>query len=156
MCHQLVAFLRRCIKRNRIIHAVIRRERHLLVTAIHTRRRRINQMIYRVMTTRFQDMIEANQVRLYIRIRILNRIPHASLRRQIDHHIEMVLLKELVNQPLICQITFHKLILNPCRLSLLNHTQAIVLQRRVIIIIQIIQTYNNTFLHLFKQPQHQV
>ena len=38
MCHQLVAFLGGSIQTHRIINSIIRRERHFLIAAIHTRR----------------------------------------------------------------------------------------------------------------------
>ena len=61
-----------------------------------------------VVATGFQNIIEADDIRLYIRIRVLYRVPHACLRRQVHHHLWLILLEDLVDYCLVCKISFHE------------------------------------------------
>ena len=45
-------------------------------------------MLDSVMPAAFEDIDESHQVRVHIRMWILNRVAHTGLGRQIDHHFE--------------------------------------------------------------------
>lgn len=62
-------------------------------------------MFYRVMSARFQYIIEAYHVALDVGIRIGDAITHASLGSEVHYYIKVVLLEQSVNQRLISQIT---------------------------------------------------
>ena len=103
------------------------------------------------MPASLQDIIEAYHVALNIGIRIGDAIAHTSLCSQIHHHVKVVLLEQAINQSLVSQVTLDELIFNSRRFCLLNHTEAIILQCRIIIIIQIIQSNYSTLAHFLKQ-----
>ena len=114
MCHQLITFLRRRIEGYRIVNFIIRRIRNLFIGAIDRRGTGIHQMldtssalVVRVATS-LQDVIEAYQVRLDIRIRIGDGITHTSLGGEVDNHRRMILFEEIINGCLVGNITLYK------------------------------------------------
>ena len=57
------------------------------------------------MAAGFEDVIKSNKIALYVHIRIGNGIPHARLRRQIDDHRRLVLIKDPFDQCLVRNVS---------------------------------------------------
>ncbi len=95
VCHQLIGFLSGRIKGNRTVNLVIRAVRNLFVGTVDGGGRSINQMLYKVMTTGFEDIKEADQVRFHIGIRVGDGVTHTSLCCKVDDHRRLALLEQL-------------------------------------------------------------
>ena len=95
MCHQLVGLLGGRIQADRMVDAVVLRERHAGVAAIHARTAGIHQMRHLVVTAAFEDVHEADDVGVDVGVRILQRIAHAGLRGQMHHAVELLACKQL-------------------------------------------------------------
>ncbi len=96
MSKKLIAFLSSGIKTHRVVYIIISAERNLYVAAVDTAAARINQMLHRMVTTSFKDVVKANDVALYIGIGVLNAIAYARLGSEIHHNVEMIFDEKLV------------------------------------------------------------
>lgn len=108
------------------------------------------------MTTRLKDVIEPNDIALDIHIRVLNGIAHTGLGCQVDHNVEVVFRKQFVNQFTVGNIAFYGFIMDARRFQLIQFIQAVYFQRRILVVVQVVDTYYDSALHLGKQPVHQV
>lgn len=79
--HELIRLLRRRIETDRMVDIVRRRERRLLLVAVDRRARSKEQMLHLMMAARLEDVEEADDIRIDIRARMVDAVPHASLRR---------------------------------------------------------------------------
>ena len=129
------------------------RKRHVGIQAIDAARAGINQMLHAIMPTAFQYIHKTVDIRLHVSIRISNRIPYASLSRQIAHPVELLIGKQHLHRLPVFQIHPDKPIVRILRaLRQLIPPDAIpidtrllqtaILQIHIIIIIQIIQAYD--------------
>ena len=100
-----------------------------------------------------QNIIESNQVRLDICVRVGDRVSHSGLSRQVDDDVELVLGEQLVDERFVRDVAFDK---GPFATQLLYLRKTKVFQRRVIIIIQVINAYNMSLRVVFHQPHSQV
>ena len=104
------------------------------------------------MPARLQDIVEPNDVALDIDIRILDAVAHPGLSGQVHYNVELLFREELVNKAFIGNISLDELVcmLRMILCLLLNNAQAVLLQRRVIVIVQVVQPYNAYRLLAFK------
>ena len=51
----------------------------------------IHQMLHIVMAAAFEDVPEAHQVRLYVSSRVLDRVTHSRLSREVNYLLRLVL-----------------------------------------------------------------
>ena len=79
MRHQLVGLLGSSIQRDRVIHLIIGGVRHLLIASIDGTGRSVHQMLHRIVTAGFQNVIEANHVALDVSIRVGNGVANSRL-----------------------------------------------------------------------------
>lgn len=98
-----------------------------------------------IMTTAFQDVEKADQIRVHIRAGIDQRISHPCLGRQINHPVELLLGKELFRQLPIRHVEIRMTEL----LEFKQLGQTGLFQLRIVIIIEIIQPDHGTT--VFKQ-----
>ena len=61
-----------------------------------------------MVTAGFKDVVEADDVTLDIGIRVLDAVAHARLGSEIHYNVEMVLLKEAVNEGFVGKVTFYE------------------------------------------------
>lgn len=108
------------------------------------------------MATGFEYVIEPYDIALDIHIRVLNRIAHTGLGSQVDHNVEVVFRKQFVNQFTVGNIAFYGFIMDARRFQLIQFIQAVYFQRRILVVVQVVDTYYDSALHLGKQPVHQV
>ena len=110
MRHQLIGLLRCCIERNGIVHAVIGAERHFLISAIHAGTGCIHKVLYGVMPTSFENIVETNDVALNIHIRVINAITYSCLSCEVHDNVKLVFLEQFVDQFAICYATLDEMI----------------------------------------------
>jgi hypothetical protein len=106
MRHEFVALLSSGIEGNGVVNLVIGRVRHLLVAAIDRGRRGIDEMLNLVIATSLEDVVETYEIRLNVSPWISDRIAHASLSGEVNHHGRFVVGEQFVYQRFIGDITF--------------------------------------------------
>ena len=85
MRDQLVGLLRGGVEADRMVGLVVHRKRQLGIGAVDRRGRRIDQMAASVMPATFQHIDETLEIGVDIGMRMVDRIAHASLRREMNH-----------------------------------------------------------------------
>ncbi len=158
MCKELVALLGRRIQAHRIIHPVVRAERDFLVAAVNAAGTGIDQMLHRMMPASLQDVVEPDHVALDVRIRVLDAITDARLSCKVHDDIEVVFLEEAVDEGLVGEVALDELVGMPFGLRglLLDLAQAILLERRIIVVIEVIEADYAERLLGIQEPQHEV
>lgn len=136
--HELIRLLRRRIEADRMIDIVRRRERRLLLVAVDRRARSKEQMLHRVMAARLEDIEETDDVRVDIRARMVDAVPHTSLRREIDDNVRLILLEQRRDRRLIRQVALDK----RERRILAQDLQPALLQADIVVVIDIIKADN--------------
>lgn len=136
--HELIRLLRRRIEADWMVDIVRRRERRLLLVAVDRRARSKKQMFHLMMAACLEDVEEADDVRVDIRARVVDAVPHASLRREIDDNVRLILLEQRRDRRLIRQVALDK----RERRILAQDLQPALLQADIVIIIDIIKANN--------------
>ena len=85
--HQLIGLLAGGIEAHRMIHRLSFIKGQVAVTAVHRTTGCIHQIAHAVMTTTLEDVAKSDKIALDICSRILNRVTHPSLGRQIHHNL---------------------------------------------------------------------
>ena len=90
MGHQLVTLLGGGVEAYGVVHLVICRIGHFLVTAIYGRGRGIDQMFHFVVAACFKDVVETDEVTLDIGVGIGDAVAYACLGGQVDDYCYLV------------------------------------------------------------------
>ena len=136
--HEFIRLLRRRIEADRMVDIVRRRERRLLLVAVDRRARSKEQMLHLMMAARLEDVEEADDVRVDIRTRMVDAVPHASLRCEIDDNVRLILLEQRRDRRLIRQVALDK----RERRILAQNLQPALLQADIVVVIDIIKADN--------------
>ena len=102
--HQFVRLLRGGIQAERVVNVVVHRERHRRIGPVDRTRRGIGQMLDVLVAAPFEDVHEAHEVAADVGLRVLQRVTHSGLGREVDHLVELVLRKKSLDPRLIGQI----------------------------------------------------
>lgn len=92
-------------------------------------------MLHRMMAAGFENVVETDEVGLNIGIRVGDAVSHACLGCKIDHELRLVLLKDSINERLVCQIALDE---GEVRIGG-QFAQAVFLQSDVVVIIYAVQ-----------------
>ena len=154
--HELVALLGGGIQGDGVVHAVVGAEGHLLVAAIHATAAGINQMLHGMTPARLQDVVKPNDVALNVNVGVLDGVPHPGLCGQVDHNVKLVLPEQAVHQLAVGNATLHGHIVYARRFGTRQLPQAVLLERRIVIVVQVVNAHNRPFCHLTQQPTHKI
>ena len=154
--HELVALLGGGIQRDGVVHAVVGAEGHLLVAAIHATAAGINQMLHGMVSARLQDVVKAYDVALDVSVGVFDGVAHARLCGQVDHHIRLILGEELLHRGPVGNVAPHGPVLDARGHSLGQLGQPVLLERRVVIVVQVVNAHDPARLHLFEEPLNQI
>ena len=105
-----------------------------------------------MMTDRFQDVVETDDVGSDVDIRMIDGITDAGLGSQIDDQIERMRLKQFLDESLVGNIApdeFEILV------QILNLFQTIFLQRNIIVIVHVVDT-DDLYIRILQQPHGQI
>ena len=94
MGHVLVGLFGGGVQRNGMIDVVSHGEWQILIAAVHTGAGGVHQVFDAMVPTAFQHRQESVEIRFEIGKRVVERVPHACLRRQVDHGVELSVLKQ--------------------------------------------------------------
>jgi len=107
---------------------------------------------------RLQDVVEPDQIALDVRIRVLDAVPDPRLRREVYDDIELVLREESVDEGLVGKVALDELVGVPrgfCGLFL-DFAQAVLLERRIVVVVQVVKADDAERLLGIQEPQHEV
>ena len=135
MGHELIALLGGGVEGDGVIHLVLGGIGHFLVAAVDGGRRCVHQMLHRIMATGFEDVVEADEVRFDIGVRVGDGVAHAGLCGEIDHDLRLVLLEGFVNERLVRQTALDE---GEVQIGS-QFAQAVFLQSDVVVIIYAVQ-----------------
>lgn len=110
------------------------------------------------MSAGLQDVVEPDHVALDVRIRVLDAIADTRLRGEVHDDIEVVFLKEAVDERLVGEVALDELVgmLWGSRGLLLDLAQTVLLERRIIVVVQVVKTDDAERLLGIQEPQHEV
>src|SRR6185437_62977 len=114
------------------------REGHLGACAINRAARGVNKMLDSVMATSLQNCKGAGHITGDITERLGQGISHSGLCSQVDDPLEPATREQICNTGLVCKVKLCKLEV----IVTLKSFQSSVLQRYVVIIIEIVKTYD--------------
>ena len=101
-----------------------------------------------------QDIVKADEVGLYVHVRVLYGVPHPRLGRQVHHHRRFILGKELVYQRLFRHIAPDEAEaaarLAPLFRQFLQLCQAILLQAHLVVVVHAVYAHH---MDTLKSPQ---
>ena len=95
MRHQFVGLLGRGIEADRMVDGISFRERDLGIAAIDGATRRVGQMFDAMMSRALENVQEGGEIRFAVDLRVLDRIPHACLRGEMDDPLGAFSLEEM-------------------------------------------------------------
>ena len=181
--HQFVAFLGCCIKTHGVIHTIVSTEGHLLVAAVHAGRRGIYQVLDALIlrffsslrmtkgllrmtsgarndvigvSTGLKDVVEADDVALDIDIGVLDAVANTCLRGKVDYDVEVVFCEESIDQFPVSDIALDELVIDGRRLRLVQFSEAILLEGRIIVVVEIVNAHDGPFLHILEKALDQI
>ena len=106
--HQFVGLLRRRVQADRVVDAVVFGERQVRVATVHARTRRVDEVLDVVVATAFEDVREADDVALDVRVRVGQRVAHAGLRREVHDLVELLARKQRVHAGAVGDVELHE------------------------------------------------
>ena len=151
MGEEFVALLGGRVQAHGIVHPVVRAEGYFLVATVDAAGAGVDQVLDPLVSwipgragndvvrvpAGLQDVVEAYHVALDIGIRVLDAVPDPRLSREVHDDIELVLRKESVDERLVGKVALDELVgmLRGCRDLFLDLAQAVLLQRRIIVVV---------------------
>ena len=137
MGEELVTLLGRRIQAHRIIHPVVGAERDFLVAAVDAAGAGVDQVLDGMMPASLQDVVEPDHVALDVRIRVLDAIADTRLSGEVHYDVEMLFLKETVDEGLVGEVALDELVGMPFGgVGLLfDDAQAVLLERRIVVVV---------------------
>ena len=113
-------------------------ERHVRVRAIDRTGRCIHQMLDAAAPASLDHVQESGHVALHVDVRILRRVAHAGLRREVHDPVKPLLLEEGLHRVAVCKLD----LLEPEVRLALEQRQARGLESRVVIGVEIVQSHH--------------
>ena len=151
--HQLVALLRGGIEAHGVVHLVVRGIGHFLVAAVDAAAAGIHEVLYLVVAASLEEIVEANEVALYIGIGVGNAVTYARLRREVDHNIYLVLGEHLLDECLVGYIAFDEC---PILGQAFYLFEPLVFEIDIVVIGDGVDAYDLDALKVVQQPFRQV
>src|SRR5438270_12117958 len=132
--HQLVRFFRGRVQRDGMIDVVVLGEGLLRIRAVHGARRRVDEMLDGVMAASLEDVQEAGDVALGVRVRVRERVADARLRGKMNDALRLVTREQLLDRGTIGDVAAHELE----TLELAKDIQPGMLQRRIVVVVEVV------------------
>ena len=107
-------------------------------------------MLYLVMPTSLQNIVEAYHVRLDISIRIGDAIANTCLCSQIHHYSRLILAEDVIDGVMVSNIALNKLPSRTFRNTFVQLTKTILFQPHIVVVIDIVNTNDGCPLHVFE------
>lgn len=102
--HELVGLLGGGVQRHRRVHAVLLRERHLLVAAVDRAGAGVDQVLHWVVAAGLEHVEESDEVALEVGARVLDGVADARLCGEVHHDVEAVLSEQALDEGGVAQV----------------------------------------------------
>ena len=113
-------------------------------------------MFYRMASTGLKDVVEADDVALDVDIGVFDAIAYTCLGGKVNNNIELILCKKLVNQFTVSDVALDELVIDGRRLRLVQFSEAILLEGRIIVVVEVVNAHDGPFLHVLEKALDQV
>ena len=114
-------------------------------------------MLHRMIPAGLENVVEPDDVRLDIDVRMVDGIPDPRLRRQIDDHRRFVLREDFVDQRPVRDGTLHEDMLHGRRLRrFTDQPEAVFLELRIVVVVHVVQGNHRSGGHFPEQPQDEI
>ena len=113
-------------------------------------------MLHGIVAASLKDVVEPDDVALNIHIGILNAVAHARLCGQINHGVKLILPEQPLDELPVGNASLHELVVDASRHGLVQLPQTLFLERRVIVVVEVINPHYGAPGHLPEKPLHQV
>ena len=113
-------------------------------------------MLYWVVSTGFEDVVEAEDVALDIGIGVFDAVAHSGLGCEVDDDVELVLLEQAVHQFTVSDAALYKRprIARITRMQLFEFPEAVFLQGDIVIVVHVVNANNSGSVQVFEQTLH--
>lgn len=162
MRHELVALLRGGIERNRGVRAVGHGERDLRAVAVDGRTRGKDEVFHagrgavRSLAAGFEDVEEAHDVRKHVHVRVVDGVAHAGLRGEVHDHGRAEFGEDALDEGFVRDVALAE---GPGRgargRAVGDETQAVLLQRGVVVVVQVVDADDMDPVGCREQTPHQ-
>ncbi len=132
--HQLVGLLAGGVQAHRVVDRVVGGERNLGVGAVDAGRAGVDEVLDAVVAAAFEQVGEADDVRLHVGVRILQRVAHAGLRGEVDDGVEVAFLEQVFHHHAVGDVVLEEAEVG-VGLELLQPRE---LQRRVVVVVEVV------------------
>jgi len=131
MCQKLVALLRGGVEADRVIHLVVGGVGHLLVAAIDAAAAGIDEVLHAVVAAGLQDVVETDEVALYVGIGVLDAVAYTGLGCEVDHNGWLVFREEAFDTLLVGDGVFDE---RPVAAKGFYPCQALILEVHIVVV----------------------
>ena len=107
-------------------------------------------------STGLKDVVEADDVALDIDIGVLDAVANTCLRGKVDYDVEVVFCEESIDQFPVSDIALDELVIDGRRLRLVQFSEAILLEGRIIVVVEIVNAHDGPFLHILEKALDQI
>ena len=151
---QLVALLGGGVEADGVVHLVVGGVRHLPVGAVDAGRGGVDQMLHAgassvvAVTARLKDVVESDEVALYVRVGIGDAVPDPGLGRQVDHDGRPELTEYAVHGIPVCDGFVEE---NEPVPVLLESVKPLVLEPDVVVVGDAVNAYDADIWTVFKK-----
>ena len=152
---QLVALLGGGVEADGVVHLVVGGVRHLPVGAVDAGRGGVDQMLHAgassvvAVAARLKDVVESDEVALYVRVGIGDAVPDPGLGRQVDHDGRPELTEYAVHGIPVCDGFVEE---NEPVPVLLESVKPLVLEPDVVVVGDAVHAYDAAVRAVVKQP----
>jgi len=107
-------------------------------------------MLDRVVPAGFEDVVETDDVALYVDVGVVDAVAHAGLGGEIDHHVELVFLEQLVDEVSVCNRSFDESVVHPRVPAAfgVQFAETVFFEGDVVVAVEVVETYKGATGHL--------
>ena len=88
-----------------MVDRIVGAERDLFVAAVDGGGRGVDEVLHCVVVARgLEEVVEADQVRVNVNVRVVDAVAHAGLGGEVDEDVKAVGREELVDEWLVCDV----------------------------------------------------
>ena len=141
-----------------MVDRIVGAERDLFVAAVDGGGRGVDEVLHRVVVARgLEEVVEADQVRVDVDVRVVDAVAHAGLGGEVDEDVEAVGREELVDERLVCDVAADE---DPAGFrglrGLLDLPEAVLLQLERVVVGHAVDADDRRALRVAQQPRAEV
>ena len=141
-----------------MVDRIVGAERDLFAAAVDRGGRGVDEVLHRVVVARgLEEVVEADQVRVDVDVRVVDAVAHAGLGGEVDEDVEAVGREELVDEWLVCDVAADE---DPAGFrglrGLLDLSEAVLLQLERVVVGHAVDADDRRVLRVAQQPRAEI